>query len=372
MNLPPFWKIRRELWRIGAGPVRGVRGVLVEPLRQWVHDRRGEQDHRLHAGHGTLTGRVAVLVLFQPRGLAASVQLTLDHLAEEGWSVLIVSNAALGPTDVAMLMKRAALVLERPNVGYDFGGYRAGLRLLSSLDHRPTRLILMNDSTWFPLRESDDTLRRMEELGASMAGHIFKTEEGRGCNHLESHLLMFAPEALAHSALTRFWSDYVMSDDRVTTIRRGEKGLSQTMLSTGLGVEGLIDRESFLARLRELDDVALLGVLGELIHHRTDAAEQCAAFAEAAARGKNWRAEFLSWVDRALANSLQHLVSATFISPAMRLCNMGFVKKTSDRRFHLARVKVLEMEDAAQIEPLHPVVRAEIVAVVEGWRSSHD
>ncbi|WP_157084251.1 rhamnan synthesis F family protein [Sediminimonas qiaohouensis] len=372
INLPPLWKIRREVRRIGSVPARGLRGALIEQPRQWVYDHRVEQLHRLHTGHGTLTERVAVLVLFQPNGVAPSVQLTLDHLAAEDWSVLVVSNAPLGKTDAAMLMERSALVLERPNVGYDFGGYRAGFRLLASIGHRPTRLILMNDSTWFPLREADDTLRRMEGLGAAMAGHIFKTEEGRGCDHLESHLLMFSPEALGHSALARFWRGYVMSDDRVATIWRGEKGLTQEMLRAGLEVEGLIDHDIFLARLRELDDVALLRVLKELTHHRTDAASQCAALAEAAVQGENWRADFLNWVDGVLANSRQHLVSATFVAPAMRLCGMGFLKKTRDRRFHLARAKILEMEDAGRIEPLHPAVRAEIAAAVDGWRSSSD
>lgn len=222
----------------------------------------------------------------------------------------------------------------------------------------------MNDSTWFPLRDSDDSLRRMEALGADMAGQIYKTEDGRGRDHLESHLLMFSRAALTHPAFSRFWDGYVMSDDRVTTIRRGEKGLSQTLMAAGLRVEGLIGRERLLARLRGLDDEALRDVLAAVVHHREDARVLCDGFAVG---GECWQAGFLSWVDRALANSRQHLVSTTFIEPAMRQCGMGFVKKSRDTRFQLARARVLEMEATGRIAPMHPAVRAEIAAAVTHW-----
>lgn len=363
MKLPPLWKFKRELNRIRLDVWRGLRGALIEPPRQWLYDRRAARHQRPVTGRGVLTERVAVLVLFQPKGLAGSVRLTLDHLVAQGWSVVVVSNAPLSHSDTEMVSERVALLLERPNVGYDFGGYRAGLRLLADMGHRPERLILINDSTWFPLREEDDTLKRMEALGAAMAGQIFRAEQGRGRSHLESHLLMFSPEALAHPVWTRFWNRFVMSDDRVTTILRGEKGLSQALMSAGLRVFGLIGRESFLMCLERLPEPALRKVMADVVHHRPDAQAHCATLSQSDV----WQAGFLEWVNGVLANSRQHLVSVTFIAPAMQLCCMGFVKKTRDRRFHLARIKVLELEAAGHIVPLHPAVRAEIAAAVAKW-----
>jgi hypothetical protein len=363
MTLPPLWKVKRELDRIRVGVWRAWRGALIEPPRQWLYDRHTEKHQHPVTGRAALTQRVVVLVLFQPKGLASSVQLTLDHLVAQGWSVVVVSNAPLSIRDAAIVTDRAALLLERPNVGYDFGGYRAGLRLLAHLGHRPERLILINDSTWFPLREGDDTLHRMEALGAAMAGQIFRAEQGRGRDHLESHLLMFSPEALAHPVWARFWNGFVMSDDRVTTILRGEKGLSQALMSAGLRVVGLIGRESFLTCLDRLTDPDLRNVMADVVHHRPDAQAYCVALSQSDA----WRAGFLEWVNGVLANSRQHLVSVTFVAPAMQLRGMGFVKKTRDRRFHLARIKVLELEAAGRIVSLHPAVRAEIAAAVAEW-----
>ncbi len=363
MTLPPRWKVRRELNRAGSAMWRGLRGALIEPPRQWLYDLRSARAERQSTGTARLSDRVAVLVLFQPKGLAGSVRLTLDHLAAEGWSVVVVSNVALSASDAAMVTSRAAVLVERPNVGYDFGGYRAGLRLLDGLGHRPNRLILMNDSTWFPLREVDDTLRRMEALGADMTGHVFKTEDKERRDHLESHLLMLSSQALAHPAWTQFWDSFIMSDDRVTTILRGEKGLSQALMFAGLKVEGLIARDSFLASLEGLTDPALRDVMANVVHHRPEAQAWC----DALLQGATWRVGALGWVRQVLANSRQHLISATFIAPAMQLCGMGFVKKTRDRRFHLARIKVLELESAGRIAPLHPDVRGEIAALVRNW-----
>lgn len=364
MILPPTWKLRRELARIGRAAGRRLRGALIEPPRQWAYDLGFVGKERITTGRAMLSERVAVLVLFQPKGLAGSVQLTLNHLVAEGWSVVVVSNAPLSVTDAAMVTDRAAILLERPNVGYDFGAYRAGLRLLARLEHWPERLILMNDSVWFPLRKDDDTLRRMEVSGSAMTGHIFKTESKKGHDHLESHLLMVSSEALTHPAWARFWDRFLMSDDRVTTIRRGEKGVSQALISAGLQVKGLIARDSLLACLRELTDPALRGVMADAVHHRTDAQVLC----DALSLSDTWRDGFLDWVRGVLADSRQHLISVTFIAPAMLLCGMGFVKKTRDSRFHLARIKVLDLEAAGQIAPLDPQVRSEIAALIETQR----
>lgn len=357
MRPPPLWKLKRELKRIGSAVWRLIRGIFLEPPRQWFYDLMTTKKQRKINGCAELGSRVAIFVLFQPKGLMQSVQLTLDHLIAEGWSIVVVSNAPLDNRDSALVTNRAAILIVRPNIGYDFGGYRAGLRLLADIGHQPERLILMNDSVWFPLREDNETLRKIESLGAAMAGHIFKTEDKKGHDHLESHLLMLSSEALRHPAWVRFWDRFVMSDDRVTTIRRGEKGLSQALIAAGLNVEGLIDRDKFLNILRDLDDISLRRVMANIVHHRSDAQALC----EALSRNDMWREDFLEWVAGALKNSRQHLISTTFIAAAMELCDMGFVKKTRDIRFHLARQKILYLETCSHITPLHPWVKAEIV-----------
>lgn len=371
MTLPPMWKVKRELRRIGDKISFPILARTTERFRQTYHDLNLGRFLTETPGNLPLTSRVAVLVLFQPKGLLGSSFLTLDHLAQEGWSVLVVSNAALSEADRARLVRRCAHVIERPNIGYDFGAYREGWRWIERQGHRPDRLILMNDSTWFPLRMQDDSLRRMEAMDIDLAGHIFKTEttEEDGRDHLESHLVMFGPRALAHPAIGGFWTNYVMTDSRVQTIQRGEKGLTQTALGAGLTVRGLLGREAMVDLLARLSDEDLLEVVADLALHSDEGRAHRAAWQAAAAEGRPWRADFMAWTAHELSNSRQHFVSAAYICPAVGLGGMGFVKKANEVRFQLARLALMRKIDARRIPSIDPVVRDEIDLATRSWQA---
>jgi hypothetical protein len=51
---------------------------------------------------------------------------------------------------------------------------------------------------------------------------------------------------------------------------------------------------------------------------------------------------------------------------------MGFVKKSRERRFHLARRKFLDLVVAGRVAPLHPDVQCEIEASVGNWSPPRD
>ena len=381
MTLPPRWKVKRELRRIfekardavtlhPANPMRQFSGRL----RQRHHDRNLASLLRETPGTRLLASRAAVFVLFQPKGIAESTFMSLDHLAQEGWSVLIISNAPLSEADRARLARNCGHVIERPNTGYDFGAYREGWRWLHRHGHQLDQLILMNDSTWFPLRMQDDSLRRMEALNVDLAGQIFKTEktEDKGRDHLESHLLMFSHRALAHPAIQRFWADYVMTEHKPRTILFGEKGLSQAAIQADLLVVGLLGRERMVELLTQLSDGELLDALNNLALHSDAGRKQRALWQTAAAAGQPWRDSFLTWTSVELSNSLQHLVSATFIDPATRYGGMAFLKKSVERRFQLARLALVRGIEAGTIPPMHPAVAGEVDAAIRSWTQPED
>ena len=369
MPFPPLWKVGRELDRIRVKLVLLASRHLYEPIRKPIYDLTARRRQRLTPGNLPLTDRVAVFLVYQPGGVARSIFLTLDHLRQNGFSVLVVSNGPLRPEDRDTLAAQAALVMERPNVGYDFGAYRDGIRHLWSLNHAMSRLVLMNDSTWFPLRRDDDSLARMEALGADLAGHIFKTEEERSRkhDHMESHLLMISQRFLQSDAFRSFWSRYAMSDHRATTIKYGEKGFSQTAIRSGMKLASLMGREWLLATLRGLDD-AELRVVFDMTNDSYRARQKNAAhIRDAAARGLPWRDDFLNWVDKALRSSRTFLISSTFVAPALIYGRMGFAKKANDIRFHMAREELLELEARGMIPPLADEVHAEVSQMVRTW-----
>lgn len=368
MPFPPLWKIRREIKRI-ADQASRVTATARDGIRKPIYDATAPWRQKVTPGELALTDRVAVFVIFQPKGLSASILLTLRHLQQNRYSVLIVSNCPLRTEDRTTLAANAALVMERPNVGYDFGAYRDGIRHLWSLNHDLSRLVLMNDSTWFPLRCDDDSLARMEVLGADLAGHIFKTEseEKRGNDHVESHLLMISRRFWQSEDFRQFWSRYRMSDRRDNTIARGEKGFSQLALRRGWRVETLMGREWLLDVLHSLDDAALKTVFHHTIDSFTRRETDASHIRRMVARGEPWRDAYIAWTDKSLRNSMSFLLSAAFVMPALVYGRMGFAKKANDIRFHLAREELLDLEASGLIAPIDDTIRAEMAAVVRAW-----
>lgn len=374
MKLPPAWKVRRELRRLKEQASDLLFPRFIDRLRQVWYDLVLSRNVSEVAGQLPLTDRVAVFVVFQPRGIALSTLLTLEHLADEGWSVLIVSNHALSDADRTRLAAQCGHIVERPNSGYDFGAYREGWRWLARHNHALDRLILMNDSTWFPLRRNDDSLQRMEALDVDLAGHIYKTEAEKdsSLDHVESHLLMLGPRALRHPAIIDFWAKYVMSSDRRRTIDFGEKGIAQAAMTAGLSVQGLLGREKMTDLLGKLSDADLADALRALALHDPSTRPLRDAWLEAAKMGKPWRNEFLAWVMKELSNSRQHLLSVTFIDPAVSYGGMGFLKKSAERRFQLARMALMRGIEAGRIAPIDPVVAMEVQAAIQTWKPPFD
>lgn len=369
MALPPRWKVQREINRIKDRTARFFGRVLHDPIRKPIYDLTTKWRQRVTPGQLALTERVAIFVIYQPKGIAASVLLTLQHLRQNRYSVLLVSNGLLRLDDRATLRQHAAVVLERPNVGYDFGGYRDGIRHLWSLGHDLSRLVLMNDSTWFPLRQDDDSLARMEALGADLAGHIFKTEDKRNGrhDHLESHLLMLSRGFIQSPDFRRFWSHYRMSNDRTTTIAIGEKGFSQFALRSGWKVRALMGRDWLVSVLRQLDDAALKAVLDHTVDGFTSSTKTAIDVRRAASRGEPWRDAYLDWVHESLSNTVFFVLSGAFIMPAMVYGGMGFAKKGRDIPFHMARQELLDLEASGVVPALDEDVRQEIEHAIRTW-----
>lgn len=368
MKLPPKWKVRREIRRIREKFGR-VTSYVADPYRTKAYDRAFAGKVKTFPGDLAWSTRVAVVVLYQPGGVARSVFFTLRHLIANGYTPMIVSNALLPASDLAELKTLSALVVVRPNVGYDFGAYRDGIRILRETGTRLERLVIMNDSTWFPLSEADTTLNRLEMLDTGLRGHIFKFEPktGKGRDHVESHLLMFTGEAVADPSFVRFWEKYPISNLRNLTIDRGEKGITAVFEDNGLGRDGLLTPEKLRDLLDRLDPPQTLEVLNRLVIHQPAVQEERTAIAAAFDGTESWRKATLEWMI-GLLNSFQYLISATFVEPAVSLGGMGFAKKSNELRYHLARKQLLDADRDRRIPPLQADVRAEIEAAVANWQ----
>jgi hypothetical protein len=243
-------KIMREARR-AAGKLRDLIAVLPERVAQKRRDQNLGDDLRQTAGAVPLGQRAALFVLWQPSGLAPSTLLTCDHLRAQGFAPVAVSNAPLTDRDRAALAARTALVIERPNLGHDFGAWRDVILLwLRSARLPENGLLLLNDSIWFPLSPDDDLLTRIEAeaLTHGFTGAVWMERPGRPHSaHYQSYLLMFGPRALTHPAFAAFWQGYLASSRRDSVLARGEKGLSRAMSAAGLAAPATVSPARLLA-----------------------------------------------------------------------------------------------------------------------------
>jgi Rhamnan synthesis protein F len=369
MSLPPGWKVKRELNRIRDQILRKIT-TYSEPRVRILHNFWLTIKAQPITGNVPMGNKVAIFILFQQNGVARSTYLTCDHLIEQGYSPFVLSNAPLSDTDRAALLARSAILLERPNFGYDFGAYQDGIRILGKMGCRPDRLILMNDSTWFPIRANDTSIARMEASGEAFTGQVEKIESDirdyNGIDHLESHLLMFTKPALECSAFVDFWKDYPASSNRTNTILQGEKKLSDTMFKAGFVSSGLVSRQQFLNCVSSLSYVQLQAVVTEFCDVRDDVTYSLRKLIQNMQDTPEWREDAMQQLKN-LVFTHNYLLSTTFVFATMTYLGLGFVKKGHEKIAQVTRRKVLSLAGSAKIEPLDPIVRAEIEQVVANW-----
>lgn len=361
------WKLRRELNRIGQ-QLRGIPEFFTEPWQRWRHDAKRAEILQAQDGAVALGPKVALLLLFQPRGVAASTVWTCQHLVSKGYSPLIVSNAPLSSRDREALSPHVWRMTERPNFGYDFGGYRDGIWLLKHWGVAPEVLIILNDSIWFPLQGTETLIDRMEASPAQFVGALqldpLRATEGIPAKKrpfFGSFFLMAQRGAWQHPAFQAFWRRYRITSNKYKTIRRGERGLSHALIDAGLRCEAMYTRRQLDDHMRGLDASGLRALLPDLVtiddgleQERT----QCLGQAD----------ESPQWRDRALSLALRitekQNVLATAPITSLTWFEVPYLKKARDWNNVRALGVIQSRVEQAALPAPHPSIWQEINAVV--------
>ena len=256
--MTPGWrKVRRELVRISQ-QLQTIPEAIWEPVAQRRHDASFDT-FPVYPGEISPSPRMAIYLIWQPNGLPASVLETCRHLRAKGYAVLVVSNAPLSDGDRSKLLPDVWAVLERPNYGYDFGGYRDGLRYFRKRSIEPQRLVILNDSVWYPLRPDDTLLEDAEAADADVVGTVprHRGEE----RFLESYFYSIRGTVLTHPAFEQFWQQYRLTSNKYKVIRLGERGFSKAMRAAGLSVRGLYTEAAFADAIADADTALLRRIL---------------------------------------------------------------------------------------------------------------
>ena len=297
-------KLGRELSRFG-------RQMVAAPGNLWRYQTERRHYDRVTArqivttdGQVAQTDRVALYLIFPGMGVQPSHLRALRWMTDNGYAPLVVSNLPLGDADKAQLLPLCWRILERPNVGYDFGGYRDGILHLGDTLPALTRLVFLNDSSWFPMPGTEDWLQQAETAGPDFVAasyhwgidrvrpHDFRTIRwrfgtGNRNFHYGSFALSVGPAVLRDPGFFAFWKAYRLTGDKSKTVRRGETGFTRWVLRSGHSHAATHDIATLDADLAAMSDDRLADLAAKLILHEDSTMRQVKLDTLASAQGRD-------------------------------------------------------------------------------------
>jgi hypothetical protein len=373
----PLWKVRRELSRIGTQIIglprllASLPSRLSEARRRDEYERDFDQVTRLTAGAQAAQDRIAIFLIFQPKGVAPSVLETCRWLQSEGYAPFVVSNGPLDDAGRSALAGESWRLLERPNFGYDFGGYRDGIRLLRRWDLTVERLIIMNDSVWMPMVPNLMAVLEKGSETADIYGLLHDTkiiEAGKsgfpdklGYSYLESYFYLLRRETWEAPAFQYFWRNYRMTNDKSRTIKFGEIGFSGAMQAAGLTLDGLCRRDLFLRELRAKDDAFLKQTLLYAAYTDVDLNRAAHRLAALDPNAPGWRETVLEHIERTVR---RRRFNSSFPFAHDHIFGSAFMKKNREPIWtEMRRVYLRAVADGMVAQPPSEIL-AELKASV--------
>jgi lipopolysaccharide biosynthesis protein len=140
----------------------------------------------------------------------------------------------------------ADIVLQRPNVGYDFLSWREGFMALPNVDYE--KIVFANDSCYGPCSDLSKFWNRVADLDADLWGaslnHQFRP-------HVQSNFMGFEHRLLESGFARRFWQSVEVEPDKFRLIMRFEVGLSAAVEKAGFRIGGVVDLGAIEQVVRE-------------------------------------------------------------------------------------------------------------------------
>jgi hypothetical protein len=356
-EMTPVWKIRREFHRLGQ-QASALHEAIWEPIVQRRYDKMVRKGLPAFDGAIPLGPKMAIYLVYQPTTLPQSIVETCQHLVDNGYSPLVVANGGLPEASRIQLLPHVWKIVERPNLGYDFGGYRDGINQLHSWNVEPSKLLILNDSVWFPISDNCQLLQQMDAAEADVAGTVMRQKEKVG--FLESYLYLIDAQVLKNHAMQEFWKSFRMTANKFKVIRRGERGHSVALRDAGFNLQPMFSSEDFLARLRMQDHIFLEKTLRYGVAETAGLSRERDELLDAR-KDEAWRAAVFDHVGRVLQNAQFY---SAFPYAAVQLLNYPILKRSGDMVSILWRKAYLAAVAAGDLEAPTPTVFAELQALV--------
>lgn len=357
----PAWKAKREVKRIWLKLYDRLNNP-VERLSQFNYDSNFAKHVKLTECAKRAPKKVAIFFIYQPKRFSASIVISCRHLADLGYSTILVSSAPIPAAHKSDLLGLCWKILERPNYGYDFGGFRDGVRVLHDTGVQPENLIIVNDSIWFPLSDTNRMIENLEISDLNFTSPVFENKPGRNRRnqHFQSYLTMIKSTALHSAAFTDYWHTYKVSSKKRIVLLRGEKGFSQAMFKAGFGGNAPSTRAVLFGYLQKQSNAFLHTTLRYAAYTEAELVSDANALLNSYADTSDWRERVLAHMQTALIATQP---MGAFCYACIKLLDFSFMKKSSYPLVHDGmRWQYLRAVKNGDLPAPHPIILAEIEA----------
>lgn len=201
-------------------------------LRNYETDIKSVTDLGLHHD----SNKYAVFIYYEPQGaVSLSVRNVVNALNARSINVLVVCNHELSETQQAFFTSNADKLIHRGNKGFDFGGYKDGIKYLKDNQISPTRLLLLNDSVYYFNRGLENFIEKLDGSDDTIAS--FENWDAHHEYHLQSFAMSVSNRVFKSKAFSKFWKQYIPISNRIYAIEKGEKKLSDALRKSSISIE---------------------------------------------------------------------------------------------------------------------------------------
>ncbi|MFT4967614.1 MAG: hypothetical protein ACI9CD_000622 [Candidatus Deianiraeaceae bacterium] len=208
-------------------------------------------------GNTPLGKKLCVFVSYQPRGILPTTWKYIKHLQERlGYSVVFISNCPLQKQDIPYLQGICHEVIERDNIGYDFGAYKDGiLRYIQKMGNEFNNLeslLIANDSVIGPIYDMLPIYEKMQAEDCDFWGmnDFFEDRDVYKINtksipHVCSYFICFKTHLLKTEVFKKLWRQMQYPNGRKIAIRT-EKKVGQYFLNNKFSYSVYIKKEEII------------------------------------------------------------------------------------------------------------------------------
>lgn len=351
MNSRP--KIFREIKRIGwqllniGGPVLGL-------LRRMHYDATSHSSMHVTDGFGEKHEDMAVILIYQPNHILKSLLFQLDFLNSKKIGILLVCNHELKAEYREELRGLCWKIIERPNIGYDFGGYRDGILFLLSEPQPPRNLFVLNDSIWFPLSRDCDVLERARDSDADVYGIFYNDKSKRNSHHhLQSYFYRFNHTVVSSKKFRALWENMPLINKKQDVILKLEKKTTSKLKKRGFTIDYTHSSKSIEEAITRLGDQELNEIC-EFYRSYTKYLNV------------NYNSIFKNIDSSEPSDLRKNILDSRFIyyfidsHPLIfiRELSSPFIKKSRDLNYVIQRKEII---DGGYLDRVEPVIRREIL-----------